>query len=237
MENKILEKVRKLLAMANHETANETERETALRQAHALLTKHGLDMVDVSEHERSKMDPRGHFEDEDWGMPWTRTVRQAIAELFMCKYIVGHKVNATRSKHHFVGRESNATTAMYMSAFVVSSILKEGRSRYTHNLSPQTRAFAQGAANKIYERVQTMIAQKVAEVQASDGKGLALVDLRTAEDSDNEGFVSGWNLKKCVSRDTKMDAKAYRDGQAHGNTIGLNVQVSTTEAAKQINHK
>lgn len=231
MSEKILEKVRKLLAMANHENANETERETAMRQAHALLTKHGLDMVSVSEHERSKMDPRDWYKHEDWSMAWTRQARQAIAKLFMCTYVLGSKINGTRQVHYFVGRESNATTAEYMSIFVIGSILKEGRSRYGHNLSPGTRSFCEGAASRLRDRVDEMVAAKVQEVQASTGKGLALIDLRTEEESENANFISGKTTsRKQVARNTSIDGAAYRAGQAHANNIGLNVQVSTTKA-------
>ena len=234
-DEKILEKVRKLLAMANHENSNEHERDTAMRQAHALLTKHGLDMVSVDKHAREKVDPRGEFVHEDWSMPWTRQVRSAIAELFMCKYIIGEKINGTRQRHYFIGRESNATTAEYMSVFVVGSILKEGRARYGHNLSPDTRAFGEGASTRLLQRVRQMIEAKVTEVQASDGKGLALIDLRTSEVEGNDDFVKSWKLKKSVIRSSKMNGAAYRAGQAHGDTIGLNVQVATTKVAKQLN--
>lgn len=234
-DEKILEKVRKLLAMANHENANETERETAMRQAHALLTKHGLDMAAVNQHEREKLDPRGEFKHEDWSIPWTRSVRAAIAKLFMCKYVYGDKINGTRCWHYYIGRESNATTAEYMSVFVVGSILKEGRARYGHNLAPETRAFGEGAAHRLWQRVEEMIAAKVDEVQVSDGKGLALIDLRKSEHDENEFFVKDWNLTKSVSRNTRLDARAFNAGKAHANTIGLNVQVSTTKAPKQLN--
>lgn len=233
-EERVLEKIRKLLAMANHENSNEHERDTALRQAHALLTKHGLDMVSVENHQREKVDPRGEFSHEDWSIPWTKTVRAAIAKLFMCDYYYGSKINGTRSWHHFVGRESNATTAEYMSVFVVGSILKEGRSRYGHNLSPQTRAFGEGAAARLHQRVEQLIATKVQEVQVSDGKGLALIDLRTEEEAGNLEFVAGWKIRKGVTRNTRVDGEAYRAGQAHANNIGLNVQVSTTQAPKQL---
>lgn len=233
-DSKILDKVRKLLAMANHENANEYERDTAMRQAHALLTKHGLDMASVADHEREKVDPRGDFCHEDWSMPWTRGVRQAIAKLFMCDYILGSKINGTRQRHFFIGRASNATTAEYMSVFVVGSILKEGRARYGHNLSPQTRAFGAGAAARLIERVDQLIKIKVEEVQLSDGKGLALVDLRTSEESDNLAYTKDWGTKTLVSRSSKLDSGAYRAGHEHANNIGLNVQVSTTEAPKQL---
>lgn len=233
-DTKVLEKIRKLLAMANHENANETERDTAMRQAHALLTKHGLDMASVENHVKEKIDPRGQYAHEDWSIPWTRSVRASIAKLFMCEYYYGEKINGTRQYHYFVGRESNATTAEYMSVFVVGSILKEGRARYGHNLSPQTRAFGEGAATRLWQRIEQLISTKIQEVQASDGKGLALIDLRTSEQEGNADFVKDWNVKKSVSRKTSLDANAYNAGKNHADSIGLNVQVSTTHAPKQI---
>lgn len=229
---KILEKVRKLLAMANHENANEHERDTAMRQAHALLTKHGLDMVSVENHVKEKIDPRGEYTHEDWSIAWTRGVRASIAKLFMCQYYYGDKINGTRQLHHFVGRESNATTAEYMSVFVVGSILKEGRKRYGSNLCPQTRAFGEGAASRLYQRVEQLISTKIQEVQASDGKGLALIDLRTAEDEGNDHYVKDWKIRKAVARNTRVDREAYAAGQSHANNIGLSVQVSTTAETK-----
>lgn len=233
-DTKILEKVRKLLAMANHENANETERDTAMRQAHALLTKHGLDMASVDEHMKEKIDPRGDFVHEDWSMPWTNSVRSAIAKLFMCSYFTGEKINGTRRRHHYVGRGSNATTAEYMSTFVVGAILKEGRARYGHNLCPGTRSFGEGAASRLHQRIDEMIKTKVEEVQMSEGKGLALIDLRTAEDSGNGDFVKDWKIRQNPVRRSSLDGSAYRAGSAHANSIGLNVQVSTTPAQKQL---
>ena len=48
-KERILEKVRKLLALAQDPSAAPNEAETAGRQAAALMAKHDLDMLDVSE--------------------------------------------------------------------------------------------------------------------------------------------------------------------------------------------
>lgn len=45
--NPILEKVKKLLALAGNAGATEGERDNALRMAHGLLAKHNLDMADL----------------------------------------------------------------------------------------------------------------------------------------------------------------------------------------------
>lgn len=225
-EEKILDRVRKLLALANDERGNETERETALRQAHAMLSKHGLDLAAVEAHEREKLDPRGRFQTEGWSMGWTRQVRQSIARLFMCVYVVGGKVNGTKERAYFIGRESNATTAMYMSTYVIENILKEGRRLYKHNLSPETRSFAQGCASRLRQRVHEMIAAKAKEADATPGNAIALVALAQLEEDANREFMSSWATKTMRSRSVAVDSGAYAAGRAHGDRIGLNLQMA-----------
>lgn len=230
---KILDRVRKLLATANDERGNDNERDTALRMAHSLLTKYGLDLQDVAEHEREKLDPRGCFDEEGWSMTWTRSIRNTIARLFMCKYYYGRKINGTRQIHHFVGRESNAVTAMYMSTYVIENILKEGRKLYRHNLSPETRSFAMGCARRLASRVEEMIAAKAKEIQATPGTAVALLDLAKAEEQANLDFVASWDIREArSSRSVQIDRGAYSAGYAHAGTISLNIQVAKPDSLR-----
>lgn len=226
-EEKVLDKVRKLLAMANDERGNEHEREQALRMAHNMLTKYNLDMLDVEKHIHDKEDPRARFDSEGWSMKWTLFVRKAVAELFMCKYFYGRKINGTRCEHSFVGRESNAVTAEYISSYVIESILKEGRRLYKHNLSSETRAFALGCTHRIQERIAIMIKEKVQELVGT-GKDLAILDLAKAEALANDEFIkaSGTSLVVKKSKTRDVNVRAYGAGREYGGKIGLNVQVA-----------
>ena len=56
--DRAVDKIKKLLALANDSRGNEQERDTALRQAHALLVKHNLDMADVENKSQANQDPR-----------------------------------------------------------------------------------------------------------------------------------------------------------------------------------
>lgn len=235
-EEKVLDKVRKLLAMANDERGNEHEREQALRMAHNMLTKYGLDMSDVDRAIRDKEDPRGRFDSEGWSMRWSLQIRNSIAKLFMCRYFYGRKINGTRCEHSFVGRESNAVTAMYISDYVINSILKEGRRLYKHNLSPETRAFAVGCADRIRERVLDMIKEKGAEL-AGTGKDLVLRDMAKSEDEANAAFLEemGTRLVSKKARQSSVNIKAYGAGKEYGGKIGLNVQVARPDETKLLN--
>lgn len=233
-EDRILERVRKMLALANDGAASEGERDTALRMAYNLLAKHQLDLEDVNAFEKEKIDPRGKFTLDGWNIPWCRDIRAAVADLFMCTYY-WKKINATKGRHTFVGRESNATTCMYMGDFIVLGLLREADKRYGHRLTPQGRSFGTGAADKLWQRVIALRKEKQAEI-SSGGSALVLINLAKSEEQANRDLIvqSGTKLKKAKERTTKVSASAYHAGIAHGATISLNTQVANKKGTLAI---
>ena len=93
MEN-ILNKVKKLLALANDSGASEGERDNALRMAHGLLAKHNLDMLDLTRH--MQVEGREDYMGAGFSMMWCKYISQSIAKLFFCKYYFGAKINGTK---------------------------------------------------------------------------------------------------------------------------------------------
>jgi len=233
-EEKILARVRKMLALANDEAATEGERDTALNMAQNLLVKHQLSMEDVAQFDKDKLDPRGEFSTDGWNLPWCRDVRSAVAKLFMCSYFY-RKINTTKGHHTFLGRESNATTAMYMSEYIIKSLLRECDKRYGHRLTPGGRSFGVGAALRLHGRVREMQQQSQREVTAT-GSALVLVDLAAQEKSANEEMMYALHPKMRVAkaRDLKVDYSAYAAGREHANSIGLNTQVGNKKGTLAI---
>ncbi|MDD5323648.1 MAG: DUF2786 domain-containing protein [Methylococcales bacterium] len=225
--NPILEKVKKLLALANDAGASEGERDNALRMAHGLLAKHNLDMADLQKH--LQQEGREDYCNETFGMVWCRRVSAAVAKLFFCKYYYGRKINGTKIKHHFVGKASNAATAALMAEYIISSILSECRKRWKHNLAPESRSFALGAARVINERVDVMIAE--AKPEGSASTSLIVQNLYKTEAEANEEFIkaAGTSLTSTKVRQTSFIGSAYAAGKAHGQTIGLNTQVANKD--------
>lgn len=242
-EEKILDRVRKMLALANDTRASDGERDNALRMAHNLLAKHNLSLADVEAAARNASDPRGEHSEVGWAQPWARTIYDAMAHLFFCRYAYGGKINSTKLRHKMIGRAGNATTALLMSDYLCTSILRECRQLYTHNLSPQSREFATGAAHRIYWRVQQMIkdqAAQRAEHPMSNGRALVLADIYKVESEANAlAVVELWpELKKGKAAPDVPLTKAYFAGQEYGATAALNVQVgSKKDDTKQLEGK
>lgn len=225
--DKAFDKIKKLLAVGNDERGNETERETALRQAYALMAKHNIDLASIEAFGHKVEEERINFESDSWSWTWAKQTSMIIAELFFCKYYTSYKINGVKCRHHFVGRESNAMTAAVMADWIVYSIMKEGRKIHGGgNTSPGTRAFAIGAMNALHVRVKQIIAQQSAQSEAAEpGTALVLASFYQTEADANDALLPD-NLRTRKSRaSSKIDMNAYMKGQAFGAAINLDRQV------------
>lgn len=223
-EDRIIDRIRKMLALANDQAATEGERDNALRMAYATMAKHNIDAARVEA--TGTKEPRLNLDSEGWSMLWAKQMYLCMGELFFCKYYFGRKINGTKVIHHFVGKESNAVTASYMATFVVTSILKEGRGRGWHNLSAEMRSFALGAVNALWVRIQAMKAEAT-KTDSAPGTALVLASLYVTENEANEAFLAeqGMLFKKAASRRTMVNAEAYASGKEFGDKVNLNRQV------------
>jgi hypothetical protein len=228
-QNPIIEKIKKLLALAADQSASEGERDNALRMAHGLLAKHNLDMSEVKASQQCE--GREEHINPTYGMLWCRNVSHHVAKLFFCKYFYGQKINGTKWNHHFVGKSSNVVTAALMSDFIIHSILKECRSRGWHNLSAEARSFAMGATRVIGERVAALMKSPEG---ASESTALVVRNLYQTEQEANEAFVEakGTKLVSHKVRASTVHMPSYHAGKDYGSKVGLDVQVANRSALR-----
>lgn len=220
--NPIIEKIKKLLALAADKNASEGERDNALRMVHGLLAKHNLDMNQVEASQ--KCEGREQHINATFGMLWCRQVSQSIAKLFFCNYFYGQKINGTKMNHHFIGKSSNVVTAALMADYVIYSILKECRSRGRHNLSSEARSFALGATRVVRERVEALMKSPEG---ATESTALVVRNIYETEFEANAIFIKemGTKLVTKKARSVPVDGAAYAAGKDYGSGIGLNPQV------------
>lgn len=226
MSEKIINRIRKMLATANDLAATEHERDTALNMAYKTLAHHNLTMVDLKDKEQ---EPRDGYDFQGFSFPFARKVCRSVADLFFCYYIIGEKVNGTQCKHIFVGKESNAATAMVMADWIVKSIMKEGRKYFKQNTSPECRSFCLGAASALSSRVYYMMKEAKAHDAPDEKAGTALVlaSLYDTESSANKDkALTLFDIKHSKTRASSIsDDDAYGRGHDFGNTINLSLQV------------
>ena len=234
-EEKIINRIKKMLALANDLAATEGERDNALRMAYNAMAKFNIDLAQVEAHGKKEEEARINFQNDSWSWLWAKQVNQIIGRLFFCKYYYGRAINGTQCEHHFVGRESNAMTAAVMADYVVNSILKEGRKIGKQNTSPITRSFCVGAMQALSRRVDQIIAEKERELQgsATPGTALVLASFYKNEQAANDAWIAErMNLKAGRAHSHKVNDDAWAAGSEYGRNINLSAQVGTTEAKK-----
>lgn len=226
VENKVLERVKKMMALGNCEGATEAERETALRMAYNLLAKYNLSISDLpSDQDTEARERQDVVISAD---RWARSLAQAVAKLFFCKYFYIGTGTSGKDKHCFVGRQSNVITARYMSEFLIKSIKREASRRYKSPTTPQGRSFCVGTVDSVRKRVEEMIKQ---DTDSTTGAALVLVSLHQREADANVKWLNGTGVSLTTAKaraDNSLRASAFYEGREYGKSVSLNQQVGAT---------
>jgi hypothetical protein len=228
-DDKILSRIKKMMALANDDAASEHERDTALQMSYKLLAKYNLSMAHLDAFQHAKDDPRDNYRTETYSMIWSKNICNIVSDLFFCKYYFGGKINAYKCYHHFVGRESNATTAMYISEYIINSIVKEVRAKYGHALIPPARAFALGVVSKLQQRVKELKRQQEQEEQAVPGTALVLANLYESEKSANALVIAHIKLSPGRAGKATPNIRAFDAGSKFGENVSLSPQIAESK--------
>lgn len=226
VSDKILGRIKKMMALANNAAASEGERDNALRMSYKLLAAHNISMVDVQAHGQVKQEGREKQVASFVVYPWARSIASHISELFFCKYYFQRPATGKTATHTFVGKTSNATTASIVADYVVRSVLKEAARRYGSAISPEARNFAVGVTRRIGERVRELRTEETTAV--STGTALVLVNLYQSEKEANNNWLAlqGVTLKVSASSTKAVtNAAAFHAGKDFGSRVSLSAQV------------
>ena len=216
MKEKIIEKVRKLVALGTNEGASDGERENAMRMAHAFLAKHNLSMLDLEESS-----DRTTTQYKVWADAYRVQLAAGCADLFFCYLFKTKNRDPKLNIVTFVGRKDNIITATEMTDYLIKSVNAEAKRLGMGN------AFKNGAAAAIRARVREMIA-KPNMVETSSCTDLMVIGLHKSELIANQDFVKNQLSLNLVSKKApkrNLDAEEYAAGKQFGKTVNLNKQI------------
>ena len=230
--DKILNRVRKMMALANDAGASEGERDNALRMAHATLAKYNLSMSQAEA--TSGKDDGKRVEDKDLttsDMPWVIRTAAAVGKLYFCKYFYIRIRGKGRAINCFVGREANVTTAREMAQYVIRSIQSEANrvQRERFEDGRWNRDFCKGAADRVYERCEEirLNAERASQDAKTPGTSLVLASVYKTEMAANDKWLAdqGVKLGKAKGRERGAGWDAHAAGRDFGGKVSLHNQV------------
>ncbi len=226
VDKSIVEKIRKLLALADsNKNSHEHERNVAMQAAMDLLAKHSLSLtqVDSSSLDIQPEEITANFKLE----PWIRNVLSAACKLYYTDYyMVGTRTwsgNIERSPV-FVGTAENIAVTMEVATWLIDSVRKESNRLYKDPY--ERRSFRRGAADRLFERALEMRESEKKLAAASTGTNLIVV--RNQFERANQAHLATKNLSRFRSRPVYIDEDAYSDGEAYGGQVGLERQSSNS---------
>ena len=235
MDNSILLRIKKLLALANDKRGNEAEAKAAMEKAHQLLSEHNLSMAQVDSAIESGVTENKFFEITGRLASWKPVVWGAVARLFYGYYFYSQTYRYVDGRetagytHTIIAEEQNADVAMTVSAFVIDQV--EQLAKY-HKGSGRAfiSSYKHGVAHRIDERVNAIIAKaKAGEMELSDGTDLmcvsSLYDKATEAIQD---YVRKKDIKVKQKEVSISEIEGFTAGMVAGDKVSLNRPVSNS---------
>lgn len=234
---RILERVRKMMRLANDAAATDGERDNALRMAHATLAKYNLSMAQAEVSGEKGVEARtdGAFSLREYA--WMRSVAMSVAELFFCSFFfVPYKPK--HANYCFVGSEANVFTAVEMAQYVIGSINREAtKQAVAVGETPRGtywRDFCKGAMIRVSRRCKELIADAAKQkaepsssVATAPGTAIVLASVYQQELKLNLAYIQETvgKLKTRTSNQRRATTAGFSEGYEFGGGIGLQKQV------------
>ena len=246
-----IDKVRKLLALAN--SANENEAAAAAGRASDIMERHRLDAAMVAEAEQRDVEHEEAFSmNEDQPaeraharMPaWYWALAWAIAEANRCKPRQRVAVSQGKRAVTFAGRPSDAAAARYMLDALANETDRLGSEFVARHNASRSRAvgksFRLGCAAAIAERLQASVADTTSKVRAElraadDQQALVRLDhaiaRRTHDAARLDAFMASNGVRyRSAGAATVSSAAAFAAGGAAGQSVNLRGGVASLGA-------
>lgn len=233
---KIIDKIRKLLALSA--SPNENEAALAAEKAQAMLAEYNLHISEVEAFGGQKLDKFVmDSELQTKSRPWQRTVCHGVAQMYFCSYFYSGQYKATGTKyvkmdaHTFVGTEANVVIARMMSDYLIKTVQRlavQGMKDQSDPAAYRT-SFRNACVRRLYTRMMKRIEEaKRGEVKTDSGKNLpALLSMYEDAKAKQAAYIEAevGKLKEKASRMKTSDVRGMLDGAAAGDRIGLDQQV------------
>ncbi len=222
---KIISKIKKLLAMADQSGgASEQERETAMRQANAMMDKHNIELSDTVETTDT-----GQDEHHIGSTIWKAYVLSAVAKLYGCE---SYRTNGASGQMFIIGLEHNRQVTASMSEYLIKSIKREAK-KYEGESRRFLNNFRKGAAIGITQQTKRIITErKEAARQAKQqvtttgtAIAIAIADYYNNQLALNDQYLRDQGVKLKSSGTSISDSDGYNAGKSYGSNVSLNGQL------------
>lgn len=239
-----MDKIRKLLAMANDGRGNEQEAETAARQAEAMMRIYQVEAADIILEEIEKedafdrgleaayygpTDPR-HIPASASG--WVGVIAIGCGAAFTCK--VDTVVTPQGVKVRFSGYSLDVQLCRWVFVYLCQTVYRLSTQNYKGKGATAAKAFRSGAGGELQRRLFQIRDARNADNKLSGGTALVLYDRKAQRVAEMFGEQKTKN-----SRASIRDQAAFAHGQEEGKRVNINTNrpIGQSASAARITEK
>lgn len=219
-KSKIIDRIRKLLALARDKGASEAEASLAMAKASELMLQHNIDNID---EDTGVGVIAGIPVGGDLGQNWHIIIAAAVGRLYTCR-----GVRYGRDKFYFVGKPDNVEACEVTLVFIVGQVdalYKEALNIYSGRLNKTMRAelrttFKEACAIRIAHRVNEIVATMRNRIP--DHKALVVIDQSLSEADD---LLNAGGVKKGKEVTVRKSGIGTGAGWSAGDAIKLQTEL------------
>lgn len=229
IEDKVIEKIKKLAAMADPKSgASENEMQMAAMKMAALLEEHNLEMHQVM----GASGPAKRADQKRSGglYTWQRNLWKAVGEMNFCVYFTIKGLDrGAKYEHRLVGSQGNIIATEVMAQYLQETIEKLGQTwakdrGYGSVFVKEAIAYRSGIADRLAERLDARRREIVGEIRrkeredkaareaqgmaASTSHALTIVDVISSEQDFNNDYLNGWELGTTAKNRVANEARS-----------------------------
>lgn len=204
-----IDKVTKLLALANDGRGNEAEAQNAMDLAHRILEQHNLDIAAIEQRSQAKTNTRKDEQKSGGLYKWQRAVWEQTAKLNMCVYQSIRGLTAgSKYEQRIIGRTENVLMTRLMGEYLQGAIERIAAEwakdqGYVSRFVKPAIIYREGMASTICERLSSLHYQRVqenrrkeAEARAAQptgtGTSIVLASVIQTEADLNQDYLNGY---------------------------------------------
>ena len=209
-ENRIIEKIRKLFALAANDGATGAESENAMRMANAMLSKHSLEMHQLTGHDETVFCT---FADYNTKTPGNDNIIMAVAKLYNCRVIFDETWKPAKTL--IIGSGANRMTTTIVIDQLLDQVQKECKGKNA--------LFKRGVGIGLQQLVTKILADRRNDnTEILPGTGLMVLDQMEQQNVAVNNFIESnfKGLVKTKSKKGSVEGAAYGRGLNPGARVG-----------------
>lgn len=218
--DRVIEKISKLLAMAN-DTSSPNEAMIAARRARALMDKHQLEVSDIETAKGSQFLSLKHELKSSRTPKWMTVLASASSTLNDCRVLRYREEHEHNMSFLFQGFKADAIVAKLTFEYFVEACEKQLKELAIKGASKRN-FFRLGFVQQIAMRCLAIKRER--EIDMVSSTGTALIPLKKAQIEDHFGECGVYKPNETRAA-TIEEKSAYLRGHQEANKIGLDPQI------------